>query len=109
MALVAWAVTGKGKKALPGVAVTGELNLRGHLTSITDLDAKIKSAWESGCQKLVAPADDVERFVKEHLEEMPPYLREYAEGALHPAKHMLDVIFLSLEGERGIHMRPNGE
>ena len=77
--------------------MTGGLNLRGQLTSIGALKAKLRAAFLGGCQKLIAPAADVEELKASG--QIPLELRGYAETALIPASSMLDVIHHTIEGE----------
>lgn len=97
MALMAMVFRGYERVVRRGIAITGEVNLRGELLSISDLNLKLRGAYNAGCQKLIAPIVDVQALTDKNL--IPEDLVAYAASALVPARHMLDVIYHSIEGK----------
>ena len=61
----------KNKAARPALAMTGEVNLRGHVTAIGGLKEKVIAALRSGVSTIVMPQENVK-----DLEDIPENVRE---------------------------------
>ena len=50
--LMATALKDEGCRIKHGVAITGEINLRGDILPVNDVVCKLKAAWKAGCEKV---------------------------------------------------------
>ena len=102
-AAVALAVVFRGLKGLgaqmrTGIAVTGEINLRGQMIPITGIVPKVQAARLAGCKKVIVPAshqDDMAALVGSMWD---GEAREWAAANVVSAIDMMDVLELAIEG-----------
>ncbi|HMB53826.1 MAG TPA: S16 family serine protease, partial [Thermoanaerobaculia bacterium] len=78
-----------GKPVDRGLAMTGEITLRGDVMPIGGLKEKVMAAKMAGVSHVVLP-----KLNRRDLEEVPPQIREGIE--FHPVEHMDDVLALAL-------------
>lgn len=78
-----------GKAVKPGIAMTGEVTLRGRVLPIGGLKDKALAALRAGITKVLIPEEN-----QKDLVEIPEELRKKI--TFFPVKHMDDVIELAL-------------
>jgi len=106
-AATAAAVLGRALKALchaelkKGVAITGEVNLRGDLLPVSDIQGKVVAAKELGCSMVVIPEAN-KSTITDLLEcSTNNHLNDWIRHHVFTAKDMIDVLGYSVQGQYG--------
>lgn len=92
LSLVAMAT---GRRLLDDVVVTGDLNLRGQVLSVSGLEGKLAGCQSRGMRTLLVPVEMMDKF---DVGVLPEGLRDYASRALKGVHHMADVIEAAVMG-----------
>jgi ATP-dependent Lon protease len=83
-----------GRKARPGIAMTGEITLRGRVLKIGGIKEKVLGAHRAGIRTVILPAEN-----QNDLEEVPVEVRTQMIFA--PVERIDQVLQLALESEPG--------
>jgi ATP-dependent Lon protease len=79
-----------GRKAMPDIAMTGEITLRGKVLKIGGVKEKVLGAYRAGIHHVILPADN-----QGDLEDVPAEVRNLM--TFHPVERIEEVIDLALE------------
>ncbi len=80
-----------GNNVIEGVAMTGEITLRGNVLPIGGVKEKVTAAHRSGIKTIILPDHN-----KKDLEEIPEHIKK--DLTFHFAKEMMDVIDIAIPG-----------
>ena len=83
-----------GRRARPGIAMTGEITLRGRVLKIGGIKEKVLGAHRAGIRTVILPAEN-----QNDLEEVPVEVR--AQMIFAPVERIDQVLQLALESEPG--------
>lgn len=93
-------VTGRAPRQ--DVAVTGAMDMRGNVLSVSGLEGKLRACKAGGLSALLAPEPAVVAVLAEDSDLLPADLREYAAQALLPYRSMVDAIQHVIRGEAAV-------
>ena len=93
------------RELVADIGVTGELDLRGRITSVSGLVGKAAGAKELGLDMVIIPADDYRELKTSDFSAFEDEeLRDYVRGTFHGASNMVEVLQLAVKGERSSAM-----
>ena len=104
MALSVIVRLGRLQQLIADVAITGYMDLTGAISPVLDVEEKIRAAKEDDVDMVIIPAQDFHNWSNLDFEPLAADLRDYARGALHPARTMVDVMELTIPGESLLQM-----
>ena len=81
------------------LGLTGVIDLRGRIFSVSGLPEKAKVAKEAGSELNIIPSQNYQELVSTGFSAIPEDLREYAMETFKGAATMVDVFRLSIPGE----------
>jgi ATP-dependent Lon protease len=90
--LTALASAVTGRRVRPGVAMTGEITLRGRVLPVGGIKEKVLAAQRAGMDTVILPKRN-----ERDLEDIPAHLREKL--TVIPVETALDVLAAALERE----------
>ena len=86
-------------KLKKGVAITGEINLRGELLPVGDIFLKLRAAWRLRCTTVIVPEGNKAEIDAALSSCTDGSLKQWISRALVIAKDMVDVLQSVIEGK----------
>ena len=81
------------------MAITGDINLRGEVMSVSGISEKVEAARRAGISRVLIPAVNMDRW-DSSKDSLDPILRAYGDAALHPISHIFEALELMLDGKQ---------
>ena len=102
MVLSVIVLLGRLKRLSADVAISGGMDLTGTLFPVLDVKEKIQAAKDGELEMVICCPDVYNRCAANDFESLPLNLRDYARTALQPAKTIVDVLELTVPGEKRV-------